>query len=115
MVTNWSHTITTCIQVQVQVRKNESLSLLVLINCTIGISILNILITIIIINVFIAIIINNVLIVIIILTIRHVQVREKEGRSTLVLINCTAAMAGEYRMVVVRTLSSNVWIFWYLL
>ena len=90
---------------QVQMRMNESCSNLVLINCTIAISIRNILITIIITDAFIAIIINNVLIVIIILSIRHVQVREKEGRSTLVLINCTAAMAGEYRMVVVRTLS----------
>merc|ERR1719340_39649 len=39
---------------------------------------------------------------------RHVQVREKEGRSTLVLINCTAAMAGEYRMVVVSPLGSDL-------
>merc|ERR1712088_1281297 len=39
---------------------------------------------------------------------RHVQVREKEGKSTLVLINCTAAMAGEYRMVVVSPLGSDL-------
>jgi len=39
---------------------------------------------------------------------RHVQVREKEGKSTLVLINCTSAMAGEYRMVVVSPLGSDL-------
>merc|ERR1719318_1726106 len=39
---------------------------------------------------------------------RHVQVREMEGKSTLLLINCTAAMAGEYRMVVVSPLGSDL-------
>ena len=32
---------------------------------------------------------------------RHVQVRDREGRSTLLLINVTPDMQGEYRLVVV--------------
>ena len=32
---------------------------------------------------------------------RHVQIRERENRTTLQLINLSTAMAGEYRLVVV--------------
>ena len=33
---------------------------------------------------------------------RHVQIRERENKTTLQLINVNTSMAGEYRLVVVR-------------
>jgi len=39
---------------------------------------------------------------------RHVQVRDREGRSTLLLINVTPDMQGEYRLVVVSPLGSDL-------
>jgi len=39
---------------------------------------------------------------------RHVQIREREGKTTLVLINIPATMAGEYRMVAISPLGSDL-------
>jgi len=39
---------------------------------------------------------------------RHVQIREKEGRTTLILINISADMAGEYRCTAVSNLGSDM-------
>merc|ERR1712226_1025139 len=39
---------------------------------------------------------------------RHVQVRDREGKSTLLLINVTPDMQGEYRLVVISPLESDL-------
>jgi len=39
---------------------------------------------------------------------RHVQIRERENRTTLQLINLSTAMAGEYRLVVISNLGSDL-------
>jgi len=39
---------------------------------------------------------------------RHVQVRDREGKSTLLLINVLPEMRGEYRLVVVSPLGSDL-------
>ena len=38
---------------------------------------------------------------------RHIQIRERENKTTLQLINVNTSMAGEYRLVVVRLLFSD--------
>jgi len=39
---------------------------------------------------------------------RHVQIRERENKTTLQLINVNSSMAGEYRLVVISSLGSDL-------
>ena len=42
--------------------------------------------------------------IMVMMVFRHVQVRDREGKSTLLLINVLPEMRGEYRLVVVGRL-----------
>ena len=42
--------------------------------------------------------------IMVMMVFRHVQVRDREGKSTLLLINVLPEMRGEYRLVVVSRL-----------